>query len=127
MKGSDKQNSMLFIYGEFKKFCIFLTPIIYTFVWLLLLIVLSKNLPQEIIENNLFLPLYTIVFLFVLVAKFTSWSIGHDKFGIKGDARSRVINYHGKDYWFDLFADNPDLLKDDKIEKLLKLLTKKEA
>lgn len=126
MKDSNKQNPLLFIYGELKKLGVFLAPIIYTFIWLFLLIALSKNLPKEIIENNLFLPLYTIVFLFVLIAKFTSWSIGHEKFGIKGDARSRIINYHGKDYWFDLFADNPDLLREDKIKELLKLLTKKE-
>ena len=107
-----------------------LTPIIYALVWVLLLLFAGLFLPKEIINNPYFLPLYTIVFLFVAVSKSITWSIGHDKFGIKGDSRSKIINYHGDEegkFWFDLFGDNSALLKDKKIQDLIKLLVKERA
>lgn len=95
---------------------VFLSPILYSFVWLVLLILAAGFLPLSVVGNEWFVIIYTIVFLFTTVAKATTWSIGHEKFGIKGDSRARVINYHGgQDRWFDLFADNPDLIKDKSI------------
>lgn len=100
----------------------FLSPIIYAFVWLFFLHLATRWLPQKIIANDLFLALYSTVFLFTLISKSTSWSIGHDKFGIKGDSRAKVINYHHGDFWFDLFADNPELLKDKEVQKFINSL-----
>ncbi len=114
----------------YRKIGSFFTPIIYALVWVGLLGLASIWLPQDLITNGYFLILYTIVFLFTTISKSTSWSIGHDKFGIKGDSRSRIINYHGDEegkFWFDLFADNPGLLEKTKIQDLIKFLTKKDG
>lgn len=102
-------------------------PIVYSVAWILMLWFAGLFLPKEIVSNPYFLVLYTIVFLFIAISKSTSWSIGHEKFGIKGDSRSRIINYHGDEdgkFWFDLFADNPEQLKEEKIQALLRLLVK---
>lgn len=107
----------------------FVSPLIYGFTWLVLLNLAYQWLPPRITDNGTFLIIYTIVFLFALIAKSTAWTIGTEYFGIKGDSRSRIISYHGSgngDYWFDLFADNPELLKDEKVKELIKYLTKKE-
>ncbi len=112
----------------FPKIGNFFTPIIYAFAWLALLSLANNWLPKEIVTDDKFLGFFTIVFLFLLISKSTIWSIGHDKFGIKGDSRSRVINYHSGDNgdsWFDLFADNPELLKDKEIQQLIKYLVER--
>lgn len=101
-------------------------PIVYAFSWIVLLGIASFILPKEIILNDNFLIIYTLVFMLTLITKSTSWSIGHDKFGIKGDSRSRILNYHNGELWFDLFADNPELVKDEKVKELIEYLTKKE-
>lgn len=103
----------------------FFTPIIYAFAWLVILSLANRWLPIELIANDNFLIVYTLVFLFILITKSTSWSIGHEKFGIKGDSQSRVINYHSNDLWFDLFADNPELIKEEKVQKFIKEITNK--
>ncbi|MEK9201200.1 MAG: hypothetical protein AAB909_04485 [Patescibacteria group bacterium] len=101
----------------------FLSPIIYLSVWYLFIKLSSKEIPQIVVNSDTFLFLSFVVFVFGLVTKSTSWSIGHEKFGIKGDSHGKLISYHrgdSGDTWFDLFTDNPDLLEKNKdfIEKL---------
>lgn len=115
---------------HFAKFILeFLSPILYAFFWLVLLFVTSLWIPEQVILKDQFIPFLTIVYLFTLIIKSTSWAIGHEKFGIKGDSRSRVINYHRgetgeKSVWFDLFADNPNLLNNEGIRNFIKELKK---
>lgn len=117
------------VYKSFSAIAKFVSPVIYGFTWLGLLSLAYHWLPPQVTENDAFLIIYTIVFLFALIAKSAAWTIGTEYFGIKGDSRSRLINYHGSgngDYWFDLFADNPELLKDEKVREFIKYITKKE-
>ena len=105
----------------------FITPIIYAVAWIVILWLAYKLLPREIVADGRFQILFTIVFLFALISKSTSWTIGHDKFGIKGDSRSQIISYDSEEngkFSFDLFADNPDLLKNQKVQELIRELTK---
>lgn len=126
MSNSQTKNSNNQIGWKFVKQIIeFSSPVLYALFWLLLLIGASEWLPEQITSDKQFLPIFTIVFLFALASKTTLWSIGHEKFGIKGDSRSKIINYHRgengeKSVWFDLFADNPDLLRDKDIRDLIK-------
>lgn len=109
------------------KFC---SPIFYLLIWYLFLILLSKNIPSLSFNPDSVLFVSFTVFSLGLITKSTAWSIGHDKFGLKGDSRSRIINFHKNDSgdsWFDLFADNPDLLKDKEIREFIKELTVKQV
>lgn len=112
-----------------KDVAIFLEPVIYSLTWIIFLGLSSLILPKEVISNGNFLIIYTLVFLFALITKSTFWSIGHEKFGITGDSRSRLINYHwGEDAWFDLFGDKEDLLKEEKTQKfILDVIDKKKV
>lgn len=107
----------------------FLSPILYLFVWYFFLKISLESIPLAESQQGMFLILSFLIFIFGFVVKSTSWSIGHDKFGIKGDSRARIINFHRNDSgdsWFDLFADNSELLKDEKIRDLIKELTSKD-
>lgn len=121
---SDLINELLKPFGSF------ISPIVYLAVWFLFLKLSSDNI--VIIRQNpeLFLSLSFLVYVFLLIIKSTTWSIGHTHFGLKGDSRARLIGYHKEDadnYWFDLFADNPELLKDDKVKDLIEeLITNKD-
>lgn len=104
----------------------FITPILYLCVWYLFLLFLTQNIPSLTFNSDTVLLLSFIIFTLALITKSSSWSIGHDKFGIKGDSRSRLLNFHkgeSADFWFDLFADNPDLIKDKDIQSLIEKLT----
>src|SRR3989338_10501364 len=92
----------------------FFSPIVYLLIWYLFLILLSKNIPSLSFNSDSVLFVSFVVFSLGLITKSTAWLIGHEKFGLKGDSRSRIINFHKNDsgdYWFDLLADNPELLK----------------
>lgn len=103
----------------------FLTPIIYLFVWFIFIKLSTDYLSLKLLDNDLYLVLSFLILLFGLIAKSTSWSIGHEKFGAKGDSRARVINFHGSEhFWFDLFADNPEILKEKKLIDLIDRLVK---
>lgn len=68
----------------------FAVPIAYLLIWLLLM-ALAKFLGIEI--STAFL-LCSLVILFIgVISKSTSWSIGHDKFGIKGDTTSKKVEF----------------------------------
>lgn len=103
-----------------------LSPLVYLGVWYLFIKFSFEELLFPSFNPDLFLFLSFLILVFSLIIRSTSWSIGHTSFGIKGDSRARIINYHkgeSGDFWFDLFADNPELLKEDKIKKLIESLT----
>ena len=106
----------------------YIASISYLFWWALFLWFLSQNgvpinqYPRELITSSI------IILLVGVITKPTSWRIGHDTFGVSGDSRARIINYHGNgngDFWYDLFADTSDLLKDADIRSLILKLAKK--
>lgn len=104
----------------------FLSPIIYLLFWYFFLVFVSRNIPTLSFNSDTVLILSFVVFILGLITKSPSWSIGHDKFGVKSDSRSRLINFHKSesgDYWFDLFADNPEVLNKEEIRKLIEELT----
>ncbi|MBI4004584.1 hypothetical protein HY358_00440 [Candidatus Roizmanbacteria bacterium] len=104
----------------------FFTPIIYLSIWGIFLFLIAKNIPSLTLYSDTVLFLSFVIFTLALISKSSSWSIGHDKFGLKGDSRSRIINFHkgeSGDFWFDLFADNPDLLKDKDVGQFVEKLT----
>ncbi|OGJ16391.1 MAG: hypothetical protein A2632_02855 [Candidatus Pacebacteria bacterium RIFCSPHIGHO2_01_FULL_46_16] len=107
----------------------FFSPIVYLLIWYLFLILLSKNIPSLSFNSDSVLFVSFVVFSLGLITKSTAWLIGHEKFGLKGDSRSRIINFHKNDsgdYWFDLLADNPELLKDKDIREFIEKLTAKQ-
>jgi len=102
------------------------SPIVYLAVWFLFVKFSFDNFFYLNFNPDLFLFLSFLVLVFGLITKSTSWSIGHTSFGIKGDSRARIINYHKNesgDFWFDLFADNPELLEKEEIVSLIEKLT----
>lgn len=105
-----------------KNFISFLIPIIYLGVWYLFI----KFVSLDTINNqDLFLTLSFLILVFGIITKSAIWSIGHEKFGIKGDSRSKVINYHKNevgDSWFDLYGDNPDIVTDKEVQQFIKEL-----
>lgn len=68
----------------------FLTPIIYLFVWILLVkFAVVLGLPI----NASFLGITLIILFLGILSKSTSWSIGHEKLGIKGDSTSKKVEF----------------------------------
>lgn len=103
-----------------------LSPLVYLSVWYYFVKFSFDNLLFPDFNPDLFLFLSFLILVFSLITKSTSWSIGHTSFGIKGDSRTRLLNYHkgdSGDSWFDLFGDNPELLKNEEIKALIKDLT----
>ena len=69
---------------------IFFEPIAYLLIWILL-IKLAKSLGLSI--DGTFLLISLIILFFGIISKSTAWSIGHEKFGIKGDSTSKKIEF----------------------------------
>lgn len=80
MKEKDNQNQIIS----------YAVPVAYLLIWLLL-VALAKFLGIEISTPFLLCSL-AIIFIGV-ISKSTSWSIGHDKFGIKGDTTSKKVEF----------------------------------
>ena len=90
----------------------FLSPIVYLSVWYVFLLLASKYIPFAQKDPDLFSVLSFLILLSGLITRSTVWSIGHKQFGIKGSSRSRIINFHNGDFWFDLYGDSPMLEKE---------------
>jgi hypothetical protein len=106
----------------------YLESISYFFLWLFFLCILTKlgiNLEQHIKE---IINTSAIILILGIITKSVSWKIGHDSFGLSGDSKTRIINYHGNgngDFWYDLFADDKELLKNKDIRNMVLTLSKK--
>ncbi len=91
----------------------FLTPIIYLLVWILL-VKLADVLGLSIDAS--FLGISLIILFLSIISKSTSWSIGHEKFGIKGDSTSKKVEFCADGVGtIKIFEDDPTVR-----EKLMK-------
>lgn len=77
-------------FTDMKDIIKFFTPVIYIFIWILL-IKFAGFLGLKV--DDTFLIISLIILFFGTVSKSTSWAIGHDKFGVKGDSTSKKIEY----------------------------------
>lgn len=68
----------------------FITPIIYLLTWVLI-VKFAQSLGLPIDGTFLFVSL--VILFFGIISKSTSWSIGHEKFGIKGDSTSKKVEF----------------------------------
>lgn len=92
----------------------FFTPIIYLFIWILL-IKFAGFLGLRI--DNSFLIISLIILFFGTLSKSTSWSIGHEKFGIKGDSTSKKIEFCADGIGtIKIFDDNLNVRKELMVE-----------
>lgn len=92
---------------------VFLAPVIYLFIWILLIrFARDLGLPTD----GYFLTITLIILFFGILSKSTSWSIGHEKFGVKGDSTSKKVEFCADGIGtIKIFDDNSD----DKV-KLMK-------
>ena len=93
---------------------IFITPIVYLLIWVMI-IKFAKSLGLQI--DGVFIFVSLAILFFGVISKSTSWSIGHEKFGIKGDSTSKKVEF---------CADGVGTIKifDDDMESREKLMTK---
>ena len=68
----------------------FIAPLVYLLLWVLI-IKLAKVLELQI--DGIFLSISLAILFFGVISKSTSWSIGHDKFVIKGDSTSKKVEF----------------------------------
>jgi hypothetical protein len=68
----------------------FITPIVYLLVWVLI-IKFAKDLGLQ--TDGVFIFVSLVILFFGIISKSTSWSIGHEKFGIKGDSTSKKVEF----------------------------------
>lgn len=113
---------------DFNKLGKYLESLSYFAVWILFICFLKwLGVPTEQYAYELIIS-SLLVLLAGNITKHTSWRIGHDKFGISGDSRTRLINYHGNgngDFWYDLFADNKELLENESVRSFMLKLSQK--
>lgn len=101
-------------------------PILYLAVWFIFVWFCEKCLEFHLIEGDSFLIISFLVLVFGFIGSSTSWSIGHEKFGIKSDSRARIIFFHKNEKsWFDIYGDDTKRLEDEKFIEFVKSLIEK--
>lgn len=86
-------NKIKVIMNSLKALLDWITPILYLLVWIYVLKVSKDTLGLTVDAS---FQIITLIILFIgVISKSTSWNIGHEKFGIKGDTLGRTnLNVH---------------------------------
>lgn len=70
-----------------------LIPIFYLSAWIVLLIIAQFWLGSNVVGSPAFLIASLSIIFIGIIGKSTSWAIGSDKVGIKGDSTSKRVEF----------------------------------